>query len=70
MRVRALYPFFQALLKYSERFKEGSGFIACGRGGGWKGGGGPGLCNILTDAPHRYLVGSKLSIVSTFILCW
>ena len=39
-------------------------------GGGWKGGGGPGLCNILTDAPHRYLVGSKLSIVSTFILCW
>lgn len=37
-------------------------------GGG--GGEGPGLCNILTDAPHRYLVGSKLSIVSTFILCW
>lgn len=66
MRVRALYPFFQALLKYSERFKEGSGFIACGRGGGE----GPGLCNILTDAPHRYLVGSKFSIVSTFILCW
>lgn len=33
MRVRALYPFFQALLKYSERFKEESGFIACGRGG-------------------------------------
>ena len=34
MRVRALYPFFHALLKYSERFREGSGFIACGRGGG------------------------------------
>lgn len=66
MRVRALYPFFHALLKYSERFREGSGFIACGRGGGE----GPGLCNILTNAPHQYLVGSKLSIVSTFILCW
>lgn len=65
MRVRALYPFFHALLKYSERFREGSGFIACGRGGE-----GPGLCNILTDAPHQYLVGSKLSTVSTFILCW
>ena len=69
MRVRALYPFFQALLKYSERLRKGQDLSPV-EGGGWKGGGGPGLCNILTDAPHRYLVGSKLSIVSTFILCW
>ena len=65
MRVRALYPFFQALLKYSERLRKGQDLSPVEGGGE-----GPGLCNILTDAPHRYLVGSKFSIVYTFILCW
>ena len=34
MRVRALYPFFQALLKYSERLRKGQDLSPVEGGGG------------------------------------